>query len=159
LDLATSGGSQNCSVRLGLGGSIAPGGPIAVRTGGAQSYSIAPAGGYTLSAVRVDGVSQGPITSYSFNNVTTDHGIAAAFASPAAPLVVSGVSNLSKGNAALSVEDDTVLVISNIGSSGDDGVSFDAADASTPRGVEFANGGLTIDPAADNGARLVLDVD
>jgi hypothetical protein len=44
---------------------------------GSQSFTIAANTGYDLTDVKVDNVSQGPITSYTFSNVTADHTIAA----------------------------------------------------------------------------------
>jgi len=64
----------------GANGSISPSGGTAVSEGGSQSYTITPSTGYHVADVTVDGVSQGAITSYAFNNVTSDHTIAASFA-------------------------------------------------------------------------------
>jgi len=72
----------------GSGGSITPGGAVSVNEGDSQTFSITANPGYRISAVLVDGVSQGAITSYTFTNVTDDHTINAIFAqisSPVAP--------------------------------------------------------------------------
>ena len=61
------------------GGSISPG-TIIVNYGVNQTYTITPAAGYTTSDVKVDGGSVGAVTSYTFNNVTANHTIAATFA-------------------------------------------------------------------------------
>jgi hypothetical protein len=53
---------------------------VTVTSGSSQSFSIAPASGYTLQGVTVDGASVGAVTSYSFSNVTANHTIAATFA-------------------------------------------------------------------------------
>jgi FtsP/CotA-like multicopper oxidase with cupredoxin domain len=63
----------------GTGGTITPADATTVNYGGSQAYTIAPAAGYLISDVLVDGVSQGVITSYTFSNVTADHAIAATF--------------------------------------------------------------------------------
>jgi hypothetical protein len=67
------------SASAGNGGSISPSGAVAVNYGDSQSFSIAPHSGYHVADVKVDGVSQGAITSYPFTNVTADHTISATF--------------------------------------------------------------------------------
>ena len=62
------------------GGSISPVGTSIVNYGVNQPYTITPTVGYTTTDVQVDGVSQGPLTSYTFTNVTANHTIAATFA-------------------------------------------------------------------------------
>ena len=61
------------------GGSISPGGTVSVNKGSSQSFSITPNAGYSISTVTVDGVGQGPISTYKFSGVTADHTITAAF--------------------------------------------------------------------------------
>ena len=63
----------------GTGGSISPSGSVSVAQGGSQTFSIAANTGYQISSVTVDGVSQGSISSYTFNNVTAGHTISATF--------------------------------------------------------------------------------
>jgi predicted ester cyclase len=64
----------------GLGGSITPAAAQLVLYGGnSATFTIAPAAGYLLADVRVDGESVGAITSYRFLNVTASHTIAASF--------------------------------------------------------------------------------
>jgi len=60
-------------------GSISPSGPINVPDDGSQTFVILPDSGYQISDVEVDGVSQGALTSYTFNHVKTDHYIKAYF--------------------------------------------------------------------------------
>ena len=64
----------------GTGGSIAPSGAVTVGFGGSQAFAITPSTGYHVADVLVDGVSAGAVTSYTFNNVTANHTIAASFA-------------------------------------------------------------------------------
>jgi ferredoxin-NADP reductase len=73
-------GPFSITATAGAGGTISPGGVASVTCGGSQSYTIAPSGACPVSNVKVDGVSQGPITSYTFNNVTVSHTISATFA-------------------------------------------------------------------------------
>jgi hypothetical protein len=63
----------------GSNGSISPQGGVAVNYGGSQTFTITPNQYYRVADVKVDGVSQGPITSYTFNNVTSNHSISATF--------------------------------------------------------------------------------
>ncbi len=44
-----------------------------------QAFSITPTNGYAISGVTVDGASAGAFSSYTFNNVTTNHTISASF--------------------------------------------------------------------------------
>lgn len=99
---ACSGTSQTCTVTMnsnvsvgvsfivttqtytitassGIGGSISPVGTATVPMGGTKTYTITPRIGYAISNVKVDGVSKGKITSYTFRNVTTNHKIQATF--------------------------------------------------------------------------------
>lgn len=68
----------------GTGGTISPAGSIVVSQGSSQTFKIAPATGYQIAAVTVDGVSVGAVASYTFSNVVANHKIAASF-SAAAP--------------------------------------------------------------------------
>jgi endoglucanase len=66
----------------GIGGSITPPGEIVIpcnQIGSNKEYLIIPAPGYKIADVRVDGVSQGAIATYTFNNVTSNHTISASF--------------------------------------------------------------------------------
>ena len=63
----------------GAGGMITPSGDILVDYGQDQSFAIAPNTGYDILDVKVDNVSQGPITAYTFTNVRANHTIAATF--------------------------------------------------------------------------------
>ncbi len=63
----------------GNGGTITPTGVVNATHGGSQSFSIAPATGYTLADVYVDGVSVGNVSQYSFTNIEANHTIFAQF--------------------------------------------------------------------------------
>jgi hypothetical protein len=63
----------------GPNGIISPSGAIPVSEGGSQSFTIAPAGGYRISDVTVDGESVGSASVYTFNNVFSDYTITAYF--------------------------------------------------------------------------------
>ena len=65
----------------GTGGSITPSGTFFQSQGENQTFTIAPATGYTVSDVQVDGKTVGPLASYTFSNVSANHTISATFAS------------------------------------------------------------------------------
>lgn len=63
----------------GSGGSISPSGSMAIISGKNQTFTITPRTGYHIADVLVDGASVGPVSSYTFSNLTVDHTIEAAF--------------------------------------------------------------------------------
>lgn len=63
----------------GSGGSISSSGIITVDYGTSKTFNIIPITGYYISDVKVDNFSIGPVSSYTFNNVTNNHSISAAF--------------------------------------------------------------------------------
>jgi hypothetical protein len=68
------------SAMAGANGTIAPSGDVVVDYGGSQGFTIAPATGYHVADVVVDGVAVGQVISYEFANVTGNHSISATFA-------------------------------------------------------------------------------
>ncbi len=64
----------------GANGTISPSGEVNVNYGDDQTFIIAPDTGYQVADVLIDGISAGPLSSYTFTNVSTDHSISAAFA-------------------------------------------------------------------------------
>jgi List-Bact-rpt repeat protein len=64
------------------GGSITPAGEIQVPLGESVKYTITPDTGYRIVDVRVNSVSKGAVTSYTFNTVIKNHTIHAQFAVP-----------------------------------------------------------------------------
>lgn len=63
----------------GNGGSINPTGANEVLAGSTVVYTITPATGYEIADVTVDNVSVGAVATYTFENVTANHTIAATF--------------------------------------------------------------------------------
>ncbi len=61
-------------------GTISPSGTVTVNSGSDQTFTISPAPGWSVENVFVDGMSMGPVPSYTFSNVTANHGISAVFA-------------------------------------------------------------------------------
>jgi hypothetical protein len=61
------------------GGSISPSGSVIVNNGESKTFTITPNRNYSIDDVKVDGNSQGPISTYTFSSVTEDHTISATF--------------------------------------------------------------------------------
>ena len=61
------------------GGRISPSGNVTVNSGASQTFAITPENNYSISSVRVDGVSVGAVGTYTFSDVTENHTIAATF--------------------------------------------------------------------------------
>lgn len=78
---------------------------------------------------------------------------------PVTSLSFRGVLNTARGGSQLSNAGDVMLTVLGIGSSGNDGVEFASADSSTTRTVEFALGGLDLDPAVDAGGHLQFTIE
>src|SRR6185503_4075669 len=64
----------------GANGVISPSGAVVVNQGANQAFTITPNACYHVADVLVDGVSQGAITNFTFNNVQANHTISASFA-------------------------------------------------------------------------------
>ncbi|HXS82443.1 MAG TPA: hypothetical protein VN896_06935, partial [Methylomirabilota bacterium] len=71
--------SFTITASAGSGGSISPSGSVSVPSGSNQSFTITPNAGFTIANVTVDGVGQGAISTFTFNNVTATHTISATF--------------------------------------------------------------------------------
>jgi PKD repeat protein len=87
------------------GGTVTPA-SAKVSPGGSQTFTITPGIRYTIADVKVDGVSKGAITSYTFANVTTGHTLEASFALAACsnlPVRIVGGSTYSTLQAAYNV--------------------------------------------------------
>jgi hypothetical protein len=74
-------------------GSISPRDAVSVDYGSSQSFTITPETGYLVADVTVDGASVGAVTSYSFNNITADHTIAASFTADRHTITASADAN------------------------------------------------------------------
>jgi hypothetical protein len=71
--------SHTITATAGAGGSISPSGAVSVTSGASQTFTITPNAYYSVSAVLVDGVSVGAVSTYTFSNVTTNRTIEASF--------------------------------------------------------------------------------
>src|SRR5206468_3595310 len=80
--IAATFAADTKSILAGAGahGSISPAGSVSVDCGSSQTFTIAPDACYHIADVLVDGVSVGPLSSYTFSNVTAAHTVAASFA-------------------------------------------------------------------------------
>ncbi len=71
--------SYTIASNAGANGTISPSGKIIVLKDGSQTFTVTPNSGYAVENVLVNGVSKGPITSYSFTNVQANGTILANF--------------------------------------------------------------------------------
>jgi hypothetical protein len=79
IEATFTGTSYTIVASAGPGGSVVPSGSTGVACGDDQSYSIAADACYVIADVVVDGASQGPLSSYTFTNVQSNHTITASF--------------------------------------------------------------------------------
>jgi hypothetical protein len=63
----------------GSNGSITPSGTVSVNEGDNQTFTVTSFTGYHIADVVVDNSSVGAVSSYTFNNITSDHTINATF--------------------------------------------------------------------------------
>jgi hypothetical protein len=73
-------GEHLLTASAGEHGTIDPRGPVVVADGGSQTFTMVPDAEFRVKDVTVDGVSVGPVMSYTLSNVTGDHTIIASFA-------------------------------------------------------------------------------
>jgi hypothetical protein len=74
------GPNSTITATAGANGTMTPAGAVAVNCGADQTFTFSPNSCYRIGDVMVDGVSQGPVASYTFANVRTPHSITASFA-------------------------------------------------------------------------------
>ena len=77
----------------GANGAINPNGNVFVDYGADQCFTITTAANYHISDVIVDGVSVGPVASYTFTNIISDHNIRAIFEIDDPTIVAAAGSN------------------------------------------------------------------
>ena len=71
--------AHTITATAGAGGSIAPSGKVTVAEGADQTFAITPDSGYAITDVKVDGNSIGVRSSYTFEDVKSDHTIEVTF--------------------------------------------------------------------------------
>lgn len=146
--------THNITATAGPNGSINPSGVVAVVHGNNQTFTITADYCYHIADVLVDGVSQGPFgtttttTSYTFNNVTTDHTISATFS-----INTYALSYAAGANGFLS---GTLLQVVNCGSSGT-AVLASGMPGSTYRFWQWSDGS-TQNPRTDTNVTANLSV-
>jgi hypothetical protein len=98
--------THTISASADTGGSISPIGSVTINHGSSQGYTITSDAGYQVADVIVDGVSVGPLASYSFDQVVEDHSIHATFIADAITITASAGTNGSispAGNVSVSI--------------------------------------------------------
>jgi len=97
------------SASAGNGGTISPSGLVGVNAGATQAFTIIPTpnAGYVIEYVTVDTGSIGAVNAYTFNNITTNHTIAANFAVDTIPPTGSVAIN----NGATTTKSQTVTLM------------------------------------------------
>jgi hypothetical protein len=86
--------SYTITASAGSNGSISPSDAVVLSYGANQTYTFTPNESYHVDSVIVDGVNQGPSTSYTFTGVSSNHTIRATFAinQYTLTIIISGVS-------------------------------------------------------------------
>ena len=86
--------TYSITASTGAGGTISPSGTATLNIGASQTYAIAPTPGYHILDVVVDGLSKGPVATYTFDSLSSDHTITATFApNPAYTITASAGPN------------------------------------------------------------------
>ena len=154
-----------------LGGVISPSGAVSVSYGGSQSFTITPDTGYRVEDVLVDGVSEGLLSSYTFDQVVEGHTIQASFIADTVTITASAGTNGSispAGNVSVNygssqtfaISPDSGYVIADVWI---DGVSIDAMDSYTFSNVtadHTINAAFTAEnkvPTADAGPNQTVE--
>ncbi|MCF7730619.1 MAG: DUF6055 domain-containing protein [Akkermansiaceae bacterium] len=138
----------------GSGGTINPSGAVPVVPGGSQTFTITPLAGYLIGEVSVDGVPQGALGSYTFNNVVANRSIGATFvAGTNTPPTISTIAtqeiaaNTSTGALAFTVGDAQTPAVSLTLSGSSDNPAL-VPTANIVFGGSGANRTVTVTPAA-----------
>jgi hypothetical protein len=98
--------THTITATVGAGGSITPSGSVTVNDGASQSFTITPNTNYSISELRVDGVLQSNVTTYTFDHVTANHTIDVIFEQTFIP-----ITDITMTSAA-TVQEDTDLTLS-----------------------------------------------
>lgn len=102
------------SVVNGTGGTITPS-SATVAYGDSQSFTITNSTGYYISRVLIDGSSVGPVSSYTFTNVTAPHSITVTFAKFAYTVTATAGTGgtISPSSATVAYGDSQTFIIAN----------------------------------------------
>lgn len=85
--------SYTITATAGANGSISPSGSVSVGIGLNQTFTITPNTGYHIHDVLVNGSSVGAVSTYTFNNVTSNQSISASFAINSYTITASAGAN------------------------------------------------------------------
>ncbi|MFN8246365.1 MAG: hypothetical protein U0T56_08310 [Ferruginibacter sp.] len=109
----TAATCSQITASAGTGGSISPSGVTTICDGSDQTYTITADPCYSITDVLVDGVSQGPISTYTFTGVTTDHTISASFTFNTYAITVTAGANgsITPGTGNVNCGDDQTYTI------------------------------------------------
>lgn len=93
--------NRTITASAGANGTITPSGSVSVANGTSQSFTFAPATGFMLGTLTVDGVATTTVNPFTFSNVTANHTIDITFvADNVPPAVTLTTSATSPTNAA-----------------------------------------------------------
>ena len=139
----------------GANGSIAPGGDVSVNIGADQAFTITADAGYEIEDVKVDGASQGAISTYTFTNVQEDHTIEATFKAAQADTYTVNVTNNTPSFGTITPASGTVNVgtVTTVTATPNSGykiksLTLDGADKTSP---------FTIDGVKDQTYNVVVE--
>jgi hypothetical protein len=85
--------SFTLSVVSGENGVVSPANSVTLNSGTDQTFTITPDAGYHVSDVKVDGVSVGSVSAYTFSQVSADHTLEATFAIDSHTITASSGTN------------------------------------------------------------------
>ncbi|RYD93428.1 MAG: hypothetical protein EOP50_11150, partial [Sphingobacteriales bacterium] len=128
----------------GTNGTITPGVTMAVAYNANQTFTMTPNCGYAVADVLIDGVSQGPLASYTFMNVSSNHTISVVFTASVPTITASGPTTFCQGG---SVTLTSSSATGNIWSNGATTQSITVSDAGSYT-VSVNNGVCTTAPSA-----------
>ncbi len=85
--------TYSISTTSGTGGNVSPAGSGSIPCGSNQTYTITADPCYVIADVLVDGISQGPVSSYTFTNIQTSHTLSATFSQISYSITASSGAN------------------------------------------------------------------
>ncbi|MBK9302395.1 MAG: hypothetical protein IPM94_00415 [bacterium] len=135
---------NDCTLQASAGpnGTVAPSGNVIVTQGSSRSFTITPNVGYAVADVLVNGLSVGPLTGYTFDDVQDGGTIHATFATrtfaisatagPNGSIVPGGIVAVAYGGSqSFSITPQAGYAVEN--------VSVDGVSVGTPRSYTFSN--------------------
>jgi len=138
--------THTITATAGAGGNISPSGNVTVNSGDSKTFTITPNSNYSIADVKVDDVSQGKITTYTFENITANHTISVTFS------YNGGSGGGSSGGDRSRDDDDS----SSGGSSGGSSNAAPLAVADEPNAP--TQGQVNVSGTVDSNGNLVVNV-